>query len=247
MSEYRRALVTGASSGLGRELALWFATRGTTVYAAARRVEQLERLKAAAPEHLIPFPLDVSNAERCHDEVKALDASCGGLDLVVANAGVGDAVTGDAYDWAKVKRLLDVNVMGAVATLSGAIPGMVQRRQGHLVGISSVAAWIRSPKFGTYNASKTFLTAWLDNVRFDLEPHGLTVTSIHPGYVRTEMTAKNGAMPFVIDADDAARRMGNAIVRRKDRFSFPPPTALAVRFLNWLPEPVQRLLARRFT
>lgn len=245
MSGYQRALITGASSGLGREMAKWFAARGATVYAAGRRADELERLAADSKGRIVPFPLDVSNADACAEAVRRLDEESGGLDLIIANAGVGDGMKGAELEWSRVRKVLDVNVMGAVATLCGGIPGMVKRGRGHLVGISSVAAFLQSPKFGTYNASKTFLTAWLDNVRFDVAPLGLTVTAIHPGYVRTEMTAKNGAMPFVLEADDAAARMGKAIEARRDRLSYPWPTAFAVWLLSRLPTPLRRFIARR--
>lgn len=242
----RRALITGASSGLGRSLARWLAQKDFTVYAAGRRVDQLESLAAEAPGHILPFVLDVADADAAHDAVKQLDERSGGLDLVIANAGVGDSMSAKSIEWRRVRKVLDVNVMGATATLCGALPGMLQRGRGHLVGISSLAAFLALPKTGAYNASKTYLTAWLENLRLDVEAHGVAVTTIHPGFVRTEMTAKNKfPMPFIIDADDAAERMGKAILRRTKMFSYPLPTSLVVSVASSLPRPLQRALGRR--
>jgi short-subunit dehydrogenase len=241
-----RALITGASSGLGRALALWFARRGVTVYAAARRSEQLEALRAEQPENIIPLVLDVADADATHERIRALDELCGGLDLVIANAGVGDQMSAQTIEWTRVRAVLDVNVMGATATLCGALPGMLARKRGHLVGISSLAASISLPKTAAYNSSKSFLTAWLESLRLDVEPHGIAVTVIHPGFVKTAMTAKNTfQMPFLLEADDAAERVGRAIVRKSRFFSFPWPTAFAVWLAGWLPPPVRRFLARQ--
>jgi short-subunit dehydrogenase len=238
--------VTGASSGLGRALTQWLANHDFTVYAAGRRLDQLETLAALAPGRIVPFALDVADADAAHDAVQALDRSSGGLELVVANAGVGDSMSAKSIEWKRVRKVLDVNVMGATATLCAALPGMLERGQGHLVGISSLAAFISTPKTGIYNASKTYLTAWLENVRLDVEAHGVAVTAIHPGFVRTEMTAKNKhPMPFIIDADDAAERMGKAILRRVKSFSYPLPTSLAVSVASSLPRPLQRAIGRR--
>ncbi len=248
MASYERALITGASSGLGRALALWFAKRGTTVYAAARRADQLESLKALAPDKIIPFVLDVADADAAHDAVKQLDETCGGLDLVVANAGVGDEMKAEQIEWKRVRKVLDVNVLGATATLVGALPGMVKRKKGHVVGISSLAAFLALPRFGAYNASKTYLTAWLENLRLDVEQHGVNVTAIHPGFVKSEMTEKNRfSMPFLLETDDAAALMGRAIEGKRSFFSYPWPTAFVVWLATSLPRPLQRFIARRAT
>ena len=243
---FRRALITGASSGLGRALAVWFAKQGVTVYAAARRAEQLESLKAEAPQYIIPMLLDVSDADATNEAVRALDASCGGLDLVIANAGTGDQMSAEKVEWSRVRKVLDVNVMGAAATLCGALPGMVARKRGHLVGVSSLAASISLPKTAAYNSSKSFLTGFLESLRLDVEQHGVSVTVIHPGFVKSEMTAKNTfQMPFLLETDDAAQRVGRAIVKQTRFFSFPWPTAFVVWLTGALPRPILRFIARR--
>lgn len=235
--------MTGASSGLGWALALALTKRGYRVWAAGRRAERLEALVAMKPDAIVPVVLDVSHADEAHERIRALDAEVGGFDLVVANAGVG----GETSDlsWPTVRAVLDVNVLGAAATLSAVIPAMVQRGRGHLVGISSLAAFITVKRTASYNASKAFLTSWLENLRFDVEPAGLTVTTIHPGFVKSELTAKNAfPMPFLLETDDAAERMASAIERRQAFFSYPWPTALAVWLSNGLPRWLRRVIAR---
>lgn len=240
----RRALITGASSGLGFELARWFAHRGVSVFAAARRLDKLEQLAQLHPGVVTPVLLDVAEADAAHDTVAKLDETVGGFDLVIANAGIGAETTD--LSWRAVRPVLDVNVMGAAATLSAVIPAMVARRRGQLVGISSLIAATTLKRTATYTASKAFLTSWLENLRLDVEPHGVRVTTIHPGFVKSELTAKNTFhMPFLLETADAADRMGRAIERGSRFFSYPWPTALAVSVLTSLPRPLQRLIARQ--
>jgi short-subunit dehydrogenase len=238
-SGYRTALVTGASSGLGRGLAAWFAVRGVRVYAVARRLEHLQTLRdevAARGGVVEPVPLDVSNARATHERLQALERDSGGLDLVIANAGVSEPTPARKLSWPAVERILQVNVLGAAATLSAVLPSMVQRNRGHLVGVSSLAAFRGMPSWAAYSASKAFLTTFLQGLRTDLVGTGLAVTTIHPGYVRTEMTADYGSLPMVMDPKEACERMAEAIVRREPEFSFPLPAALMGRYLAMMPD-----------
>ncbi len=245
---YRSALITGASSGIGRALALWFARRGTIVRAAARRREALDTLveeARSAGGRVLPFALDVTDTEATVRLVRTLDEECGGLDLVVANAGISVATDGRRLDWSDVERILQVNVLGAAATLSAALPAMVSRGRGHLVGVSSLAAWRGMPRFSAYCGSKAFLSVFLEGLRVDLRKSGVRVTSIHPGYVKSEITAgREGRMTFLLETDDAADRMGRAILRGERVFSFPWQLQLVARLVRGLPDSLFDRLAR---
>ncbi|MCI0572893.1 MAG: SDR family NAD(P)-dependent oxidoreductase [Myxococcaceae bacterium] len=239
--EYRNVLITGASSGLGRGLAAWFAKRGATVYAAARRAEQLAQLAhevEGGPGRVEPVTLDVADSTRTVEVVRELDRKCGGLDLVVANAGVGAYTSGRRMDWGAVERILKVNVEGAAATLCAALPSMVERRRGHLVGISSLAGLRGVPRFAAYSASKAFLSTFLESLRLDLHGTGVNVTCLYPGYVKSEMTAQNTSMPFLLETEDAVERMGRAIERGEEVFLFPWQAATAMRLVRTLPRPL---------
>lgn len=239
--EPRNVFITGASSGLGHGLALWFARRGARVFAAARRVAQLESLAAdpgRGPGVIVPVPVDVADIPALRRALlKADDAVEGGLDLVIANAGVGGNANPRKDTWAVVERMLQVNVVGAAATLATLAPRMAERRRGHLVGISSLAAWVVAPRSGTYSATKSFLDVYCAGLRLDLQRTGVAVTSIHPGFVKSEMTAQNQApMPMLLETEEAVERMGRAILRRPKRFSFPWQMAIAARGARWVPE-----------
>ena len=243
MSEPRNVLVTGASSGLGRALALWFARRGARVWAAARRTELLDTLAAdptARPGTIVPLQLDVSDVAAIRRVLPEIDSQAdGGLDVVIANAGVGGEANPRKDTWEKVERMIQVNVTGAAATLATLAPRMAERGRGHLVGMSSLAARIVTPKMGVYSATKAFLEVYCDSLHLDLKGAGVAVTCIHPGFVKSEMTAKNKfKMPFLLETDDAADRMGRAILRRQKSFAYPWPMVLASQAGRLVPEAV---------
>lgn len=243
---WRTALVTGASSGIGRELAVQLAKLGVKVYAAARRLDRLEQLRTELGETIVPLQLDVADADATFARVQALDVECGGLELVVANAGVADLSSARRVDWPVIRNVIDVNVTGAVATLCGALPGMVQRGRGHLAGMASLAARVPIPKSSTYCASKAFLSMWLDSVRFDVKKAGVTVTVIQPGFVKSEATAKaKRTLPFLLETDDAVRRIVASLISRDELCAFPWQLTTAIGAGNALPRTLRDALARR--
>ncbi len=247
--KYGTALVTGASSGLGRGLALWFAKRGTRVFAAARRLDHLQSLAEearAAGGTVEPVEMDVSRPDETMARIQQLDADCGGLDLVVANAGVGLDTNGRRFDWERAKKVLEVNVTGAAATLSAVLPKMVERKRGHLVGVSSLAAFRGLPKNAAYSGSKAFLAIFMESLRVDLQGTGVRVTCIHPGFVKSAMTAPNRhPMPFLLETEDGAERMARAITRGVPVYTFPWQMAAVMRLVSALPDFLYLPLARR--
>ncbi|WP_338864045.1 SDR family NAD(P)-dependent oxidoreductase [Myxococcus stipitatus] len=246
---YRTALVTGASSGLGRGLALWLAKRGLRVFAAGRRMPQLQALAAeaqAAGATVEPVEMDVTQVESTQERLLELDAECGGLDLVVANAGVGGVTHGRRMEWAPVRAIIDTNVTGAAATLTAVLPRMVERRRGHLVGISSLAAHRGLAGHAAYSASKAFLATFLESLRVDLSNTGVRVTCVFPGFVKSEMTANNAfPMPFLMETEEAVELMGAGILRGDAELSFPWQLAIPSRLAKVLPNPIFDAAARR--
>jgi NADP-dependent 3-hydroxy acid dehydrogenase YdfG len=247
---YRTALVTGATSGLGRGLALWLAKRGLRVFAAGRRVPQLKALAAeaqAAGATVEPVELDVTATDATLERIRELDGECGGLDLVVANAGVGGVTHAKRLQWERVRAIIDTNVTGAAATLSAVLPRMVERRRGHLVGVSSLAAFRGLAGHGAYSASKAFLATFMESLRVDLSGTGVRVTCIYPGFVKSELTANNPfPMPFLMETDAAVERMGAGILRGETELYFPWQLALPSRLLKVVPNPLFDAAARRF-
>ena len=245
---YERALITGASSGIGREMALWWAKRGTRVYAAARRTELLEALASESDGRIEPVPLDVTDGDEVARRVQDLDAACGGLDLVIANAGVGDPTPARTSSWGMVQRVLDVNVIGAAATLTAVLPRMVERNRGHVVGVSSVAAYVGLGAYSCYSGSKAFLSTFLQSLRVDLVGTDVRVTCIEPGFVKSAMTARvegRAPMPFIADTDVAADKFCRAILRGTRTIAYPRVHAIPARLMRWIPAPIYEPLAQR--
>lgn len=211
----------------------------------------MDELKMLARElqgqgEVIPVYLDVANARKTLELLRAIDDACGGLDLVVANAAVALETPGDAPTWDAVEHMIDVNVRGAAATLSAVADRMASRGRGHLVGMSSLAAGRGAPRNSTYCASKAFLTTFLEGMRIDLAPRGVKVTTIHPGFVRTPGTASNTfKMPFLLELDDAVERIGRAILQGTSEFSFPWQAVAVVKLSRLLPNALWDRAARR--
>jgi short-subunit dehydrogenase len=247
-SQYKTALITGASSGIGREMALWWARRGTKVYAAARRTSKLEELARQGGGNIEPIALDVAKEADTVRTIQELDAKVGGLDLIVANAGVGDPTPADTSTWEMVEAVLRVNVMGAAATLTAVLPRMVQRGKGHVVGVSSVAGYVGLGAYSSYSGSKSFLSTFLQSLRVDLVGTGVKVTTIEPGFVKSEMTARiegRAPMPFIADTHVAADKFCRAIARGARRIAYPRVHALSSKFISIVPAPIYEPLARK--
>jgi short-subunit dehydrogenase len=244
-----RALITGASSGIGRALALRLARRGVGLVVAARRtalldtlVEEIERAGGRAEA----LALDVEDYDRTEALVRE-HAERRRFDLVVANAGTGALTPAHRPDWPTVRRIMVTNYVGAAATLYGALPSMLAAGRGHLVGVSSPAGLGRSlPGMSAYSSSKSGFTTLLEGLAIDLVPRGIQVTTVLPGYVRTELTSKNRfRMPFIVEADTAAAHIEAAIATGARFCSFPLPITLFTRALPLLPDSLYEKVARR--
>jgi short-subunit dehydrogenase len=238
-TSYRSAFITGASSGLGRGLALWFARNGVQVYAAARRTERLVALREEAAQaggRVEPVALDVTRTKDVLERVAEIDGACGGLDLVIANAGISEFTKATKLDYARVQRIIDTNVSGAAATICAALPKMVERNRGHVVGVSSLAALRGMARLAAYCGSKAFLSVFLEGLRVDLLGTGVKVTALLPGFVRTDINAGvKGRIPFMLQPDEAVERMAKAILRGDKEYAFPWPVAGAARAMRFLP------------
>ncbi len=244
---HRSALITGASSGIGAALAKQLAAAGTEVVLAARREHALrelaEGIEAAGGAARIEV-LDVGDPERTEARVRELDDELS-LELVVANAGVGGSKWGGKLSWADSKQIIQVNVCGAVATLTGALPGMVARGFGHLVGISSVAQYRGLPRSAIYCASKAFLSTFLESLRIDLHGTGVSVTDVRPGFVETPMTEGRSSLPFLVEVEDAAKTIAKGIEKKKGVVVFPPQMAAIGHMLEVMPRAIFEPVVRR--
>ena len=235
-------LVTGASSGIGRALAQELARRGATLGLVARRKELLddlvteiasstsEAIAAGAAGAVLAIAADVSDRESMRAAALRLNAAYGRIDVLIANAGIGVTNDGAALDAAKLANVINVNVIGAANSAAAVLPEMISRGSGQLVVISSLAAYRGLPKSAAYCASKAAVSALFESLRLDVKPRGLDVTIIHPGFIKTPLTAgRHARLPWLMEVEDAVNKILKAIEKRKKSYAFPWQLATIVR------------------
>ena len=242
-------MITGASSGIGRGLALNCPAVARRSGLIARRAEVLAELvreietQTGKPLHCLPtswMPLRYSAA------ADSVADRFGPIDVLIANAGVGATVDGAELKGSSVAGVINVNVLGAANSVEAVVPEMVKRGSGHLVVISSLAAYRGLPKSAAYCASKAAVSAFFESLRLDLKPRGIDVTIIHPGFIKTPLTAgRHAQMPFLMELDDAVAKIVSAIEKRKKSYAFPWQLASIVRAGMIMPNFMYDWISRR--
>ncbi|NIO43095.1 MAG: SDR family oxidoreductase [Burkholderiales bacterium] len=233
-------VITGASSGLGRALAVEYARRGARLGLIARRGDALDELAKSLPTRCYCYRLDVRDAVALSAAAKDFNERVGCPDIVIANAGVSAGTsTTDPLDSAVFEQILATNLTGMMLTFSPFIDEMCRAKRGTLVGIASVAGFRGLPGASAYCASKSAAITYLESLRLELRNHGVKVVTVCPGYVDTPMTAGNPyPMPFLMPVDRAAVGIASAIARGKRFHVLPWQMALFGWLLRRLPRPV---------
>jgi short-subunit dehydrogenase len=230
-----RAWVTGASGGIGAALAVELAARGARVAISARRAERLDQL-AAEHERLLSLPLDVTDRAAVIAAEAAARDQLGGLDLAVFNAGTWQQVDVLAWDSELVRRHLDTNLMGLVHGIEAVLPAMRRAGAGRIAGMASVAGYRGLSASEAYGTTKAAQINLLESLRIDLLPLGIDVTTVCPGFVRTDLTAANRfRMPWMLEPPDAARRIADGLEKGKAEIVFPWQMMLAMKTVRLVP------------
>lgn len=236
-------LLTGASSGIGEALAIEMSRKGAIVGLIARRGEMLvevgEKCTAVggSPRE---FACDVTDHEMVKAAADSLRSEFGKIDMLIANAGIGGnnaetrAIQPDAF-----RKVIEVNLMGAVNAVHAVLPDMLKQGSGHLVAISSLAGFRGLPKSAAYCASKAGMTAMFESIRLDVKDKGLDVTVIQPGFIKTPLTSgREAKMPYLMELEDSIPHFIKAIEKKKRFAAFPWQLATLVRaglvFPGWL-------------
>jgi len=242
------AIVTGASSGIGRAIALDLSARGATVVAAARRADMLSSLVVDSTGNVEAAPTDVSDREAVESLVRSTHDRHGKIDVLVNNAGIPMRIHATRLRVEDVERVMQVNFMGAVVATLAAVPGMLERKAGHIVNVSSVAGRVGNPREGAYSAAKFAMTGWSEVLAADLDRSGVRVHVVYPGPIKTEIWDK-----LIEPARYAGKFYPPEVVARavrrvveRDRFEAWAPRKFGyVRFARALfPEQFVRGLAR---
>jgi len=233
-----RVVITGASSGLGEALARHYAREASALGLISRR-----RPDVAGNF----YPVDVADEAGLAGAARDFIARFGPPDLVIANAGISSGTDGaDLRDVSKLKRILETNVAGLAATLAAFAPAMREAGGGTLAGIASVAGFRGLAGNGAYCASKAAAITWMESLRAELYGSGVSVVCVCPGYIDTPMTRVNRwPMPFLLPADEAARRIARAIAAKRRLAVIPWQMALISILLRAMPGWLYDRLASR--
>jgi short-subunit dehydrogenase len=236
----RVAVITGASKGLGQELAKQLAREGYRVGLLARDQDALTKAtnEIRANGGTAEFEVaDVSERQSTLDAIHRLAERLGPVDLLVANAGIGPETRLEPMNVEQVEKMFRVNLFGVIYAIEAVLPEMLKRGSGHLAAVASLAAYKGFPGQAGYCASKAAVKTYMESLRIQLRTRGIAVTTICPGFIRTNMTESHRfRMPGLMNADEAARRVARALRRKKKVFNFPRLTERLVKFTYWVPD-----------
>ncbi len=215
----------------------------------ARRGDELDRLAAEAPAgRIAAFPVDVADAAAMARVAAAVEAALGPLDLALFNAGTHQPVSVENFDPAPFRRLMDINYMGAVNGIAAVLPGLIARRTGQIAVVSSVAGYRGLPQAAAYGPSKAALINLCEALKPDLDRYGVRISVINPGFIRTPLTDLNEfPMPFLMEADAAARRIVRGLDAGKFEITFPRRFTFMLKVARMLPYALYFPLVRRTT
>ena len=233
------AWITGASSGIGWELARRLLDEGWTVALTARREAELQALAHRYPaDRALVIAADVTDAAAMAAARARIEAETGRpVALAIANAGAWRRMGMADFDAEAFRRLIEVNVLGAANMLAAVLPGMRARQCGQIAIVASVAGYLGLPRASAYGASKAALIHMASSLRFEGRQTGILVQVVNPGFVATPMTAANSAaMPFILSAETAAARIQRGLAGTGFEIAFPGPIVWllkAARLLPW--------------
>ena len=235
----RLVWITGASSGIGRALALHMARRGDRVAVSARGEAELQALAKeteGSPGSIHAHPLDVTDAVDCEAAVQEITRELGDIELAVLNAGTHHPVQADEFKAVDLEALVDINLLGAGNCLEPLLRRMIPARRGHIAMVASVAGYRGLPTSAYYGATKAAQINMVEALKFDLDRYGIKLQLVNPGFVKTPLTDKSEfSMPFLIDADTAAALMASGFEQKSFEITFPRRFTYLMKLMRLLP------------
>ncbi|MBN1940433.1 MAG: SDR family NAD(P)-dependent oxidoreductase [Candidatus Aminicenantes bacterium] len=242
----KTVIVTGASSGIGLALSRLLAKEKLNLAVVARREDALKKLAEELKDSgsaVLPVPLCVTRKEDIQRACREIKSRFGQIDVAVLNAGLAYRCGIEPFDAEAGRKIFEVNVFGVIDFIGELLPDMRARGAGMIVGVSSLADSRGFPRNGFYSASKSAVTFILDALRVESKKHGIKVVTVKPGFVKTEMTAKNDfPMPFLLSPEKAASIILKGMKKEKKYIQFPFPmwaSSKVIKFMpNFLYEPI---------
>lgn len=252
--ENKVVLITGASTGIGRAIAVELAKENCNLVLIARRIELLQqlinqslRLRRITNNKFLILKCDVGKKNDVASAYKLIKEKFGGVDVAILNAGAGYNVTIENYNSCFAEEIFGANIFGIIYWVEQLLPDFVKNKDGVLVGVSSLADNRGYSGSGFYCASKAAASVYLESLRIELNQFGVKVITVKPGFVKTPMTDKNKfEMPFLIPSEKAARFIIDGIKKEKRIIQFPWQTVLLSRFVGVIPGLIYEKLAWKF-
>jgi len=240
--------VTGASSGIGKELTRKLVKKGWRVAISARSEEKLKALTDEAPDQIIPVPLDITDADAVAAAVDRIETEHGPIARAVLNAGVYIPIKAEAPSYEDYAKTFAVNLNGTAACVSAVVPKFVERRSGQLVIVSSATAFGGMPTASAYGATKAALLNMAECLRIELHRFGVHVQCITPGFVETPAQDDNEfPKPFMVSAEKAAARMAGGMTSKRFEVTFPRRFTWMLKAIYALPRGWHIPLVRKQT
>ena len=239
MTEKKIIWITGASSGIGKALAIKFAEKGWTVAASARRENLLEDLNKFNP-NIYSFPLDVTEIENCKLIANKIIEKFGGIDICVFGTGMHDPKSEKRFNLNKIREIMEVNYFGTMNSINSIYEYFSEKKNGQISIISSVAGYRGLPAAGAYCASKAALTSYAESLNFDMQMKNVKVSLISPGFIKTPMTDQNDfPMPMIKSPEFAANEIFKGLTEKKSfEIHFPKAFTYFLKFLQIIPSSI---------
>jgi NADP-dependent 3-hydroxy acid dehydrogenase YdfG len=244
----QRVWVIGASSGIGEACVRALFQKGARVALSSRRVDRLKAIAQgySKEDHLI-LPVDVMREADVHDAYQKIEKEWGGVDLLLFVSGIYIPMRADTFNMADAQKTVDSNILGPMRAVATVLPAMLNRSSGHIAIVGSVAGYSGLPKALAYGPTKAAMINFCETLFYDLQPKGIGVHMISPGFVETEATAQNDfEMPALISATTAANEILDGIARGEFDIHFPKRFSGFLKFLRLLPYPIYFWILRKF-
>ena len=243
----RTIWLTGASFGIGLELAKTLLEKNNRLIVTARSSTALEQLQSDYPNQIEIIACDVSKLEACNYLKSELAKLTDSLDTVILNAGICEYIDVEDFDMDLVERVTQTNYLGFARCVAAALPLLRESSADpHLVGVSSASAYIGLPRAQAYGASKAAIRHFLQSLRLDVFPLGIDVSIVYPGFVDTRLTKVNDfEMPFKLTKEQAVKRIVNGVEKRNKEIAFPKRLIWPIRFFSLLPASLSTELGQK--
>jgi len=228
--------ITGASSGIGKALAIKFAKKGWKVAISARRENLLNEI-AKTYNDIFPYPLDVTDSKKCELVFNSIKEKFKNVDISVFSTGIHDPKSEKSLDLNKVRQIMEVNFFGTINSVNAVYKYYKERKSGQISIVSSVAGYRGLPAGGAYCASKSALTSFTESLNFDMKRKNVRVSLISPGFIKTPMTDQNDfPMPMIKTPEFAAEEIYNGLVKKNAfEIHFPKSFTFIMKILQILP------------